>query len=155
MSWVLWLVVAASAAHVVEEYLWPGGFLDAMRRTAPAFAFAVNVPVAIVINALFLAGVVVAAIVGPQAPVLALSAAALVAVNGWAHVAGTVRGKRYAPGTVTGLLLYQPLAVLAYLEYARGGLLTAQVLAVSLALGAAYHLVPLGYFGTRWLARPA
>jgi uncharacterized protein with HXXEE motif len=155
MSWVLWLVVGASAAHVVEEYGWPGGFLDAMRRAAPAFAFAVNVPVAIVINALFVAGVVAAAIVGPRAPVFALSAAALVAVNGWMHVAGTVRGGRYVPGAVTGLCLYQPVAVLAYLQYGRGGLLTAEVLAVSLVLGVAYHLVPLGYFGTRWLARHA
>jgi hypothetical protein len=36
MVLALWLVVAASACHIVEEYLWPGGFLDAMRRTAPA-----------------------------------------------------------------------------------------------------------------------
>ncbi len=102
MTLALWLVVAASAAHIVEEYLWPGGFLGAMRRTAPAFAFAVNVPMAVVINALFAAGVVAAAVIGPSAAVFALSAAAL---------------------------------------------LSAGVLAASLILGAAYHLVPLGYFG--------
>lgn len=153
MTMSLWLVVAASVIHVTEEYLWPGGFLDAMRRTAPAFAFAVNVPMAVVINGLFLAGVVTAALVGSGAPVFALSAAALIAVNGWGHVAGTVRGRRYVPGTVSGLLLAQPVAVLTYLAFSRAGLLSATVVTASLLLGAAYHLVPLGYFGTRWLAR--
>lgn len=152
MTLSLWLVVAASVIHVAEEYLWPGGFLDAMRRTAPAFAFAVNVPMAVVVNGLFLAGVVAAAVVGPRLPVFALSAAALIAVNGWGHVAGTVRGRRYVPGTVSGLLLAQPVAVLTYLAFSRAGLLSITVLTASLALGVAYHLVPLGYFGIRWLA---
>lgn len=87
------------------------------------------------------------------APALALSAAALGAVNGWGHVAGTIRGRRYVPGAVTGLLVYQPVAVFAYLQFERGGLLTVPVLFGSLLLGAAYHLVPLGYFATRRLIR--
>ncbi len=37
MTAALWLVTAISACHIAEEYLWPGGFLDAMRHTAPAF----------------------------------------------------------------------------------------------------------------------
>jgi hypothetical protein len=58
------------------------------------------------------------------------------------------------PGAVTGLLVYQPVAALAYLEFARAGRLSPIVLAAgSLLLGAAYHAVPLGDFGTRWLAR--
>ena len=56
---------------------------------------------------------------------------------------------------MTGLLVYQPVAALAYLEFARAGRLSPIVLAGSLLLGAAYHAVPLGYFGTRWLARRA
>lgn len=155
MSWVLWLVVAAAAAHVAEEFWLPGGFLAAMRRTAPAFAFAATVPAAVVINAMFLAGTVAAAIVGARAPVFALSTAALIAVNGWVHVAGTLRERRYLPGVMTGLLVNQPVAALAYLEFAHAGLLTGGVLAASLLLGAGYHLVPGGYFGFRWLVQKA
>jgi Protein of unknown function with HXXEE motif len=153
MTLALWLVVAASVIHVTEEYLWPGGFLDAMRETAPRFAFAVNAPVAVVINAMFVGGVIAAALVGSRAPVFALSAAALIAVNGWGHAAGTLRGRRYIPGALSGLLLSQPVAVLAYLEFGRAGLLSAIVVMASLFLGVAYHVVPLGYFGIRWLAR--
>jgi hypothetical protein len=64
MTLALWLVVAAAAVHVTEECLWPGGFLDAMRRTAPRLAFAVNPTMAVVINAMFIAGTIAAASVG-------------------------------------------------------------------------------------------
>jgi hypothetical protein len=139
--------------HVTEEYLWPGGFLDAMRRTAPRVVFAVNPTMAVVINAMFIAGTIAAASVGARAPVFALSAAALIAVNGCAHVVGTLHGRRYVPGAVTGLLISQPAAVLAYLEFAHAGLLSPSVVLVSLALGAGYHLIPPGYFGTLWMLR--
>jgi len=126
-----------------------------MRRNAPAFAFAATVPAAAVINAMFIAGAVAAALVGPRAPVFALSAAALIAANGWVPVAGMVRERRYLPGVVTGLLVSQPVAALAYLEYSRAGLVTGGVLAASLILGAGYHLVPAGYFGFRWAVQHA
>jgi hypothetical protein len=77
----------------------------------------------------------------------------LIAVNGWGHAAATLRGRRYVPGSVSGLLLSQPVAALTYLAFARAGLLPAPVLAASVFLGAAYHLVPLGYLGIRRLAR--
>jgi hypothetical protein len=148
----LWLVAAAGVLHVTEEYVWPGGFLDAMRRVAPGYAFAVNPTMAVAINGLMFVVLLVAPFIAHAAPMVALSAAGLCAVNGWSHVAGAIRGRRYVPGMVTGLLVYQPVAAFAYLQFARAGQLTAAVLAGSLLLGAAYHLVPLGYFVTRRLA---
>jgi hypothetical protein len=145
----LWLVVAAGALHVTEEYVWPGGFLDAMRRVAPGYAFAVNRTMAVVINGLMFVVLLAAPFIAHAAPLFALSAAGLCAVNGWSHVAGAVRGRRYVPGMVTGLLVYQPVAAFTYLQFARAGQLTGAVLAGSLLLGAAYHLVPLGYLVTR------
>lgn len=62
------------------------------------------------------------------------------------------RGRRYVPGVVTGLLVYQPVAAFAYVQFARAGQLTGAIVAGSLLLGAAYHLVPLGYLVTRRLA---
>jgi hypothetical protein len=53
---------------------------------------------------------------------------------------------------VTGLLVYQPVAAITYLQFARAGQLTGAVLAGSLLLGAEYHLVPLGYLVPRRLA---
>jgi hypothetical protein len=98
VTFALWLVVAAAACHVFEEYVFPGGFLEAMRRTAPSVAFAVNVPMAVVINGLMFVVLVAAAVVGPRAPVFALSGAALGAATG----GGTSRGRFAAAGICPG-----------------------------------------------------
>ena len=37
MHWILWAILGAGIPHVAEEYLWPGGFLQATRRLAPRF----------------------------------------------------------------------------------------------------------------------
>jgi Protein of unknown function with HXXEE motif len=115
-----------------------------MRRAAPRYAFAVNRTMAMVINALMFVVLQAAPFAAHAAPLFALSAAGLGAVNSWSHVAGTVRGRRYVPGVVTGLFVYQPVAAFTYLQFATAGHLTGTVLAGSLLLGAAYHLVPLG-----------
>jgi hypothetical protein len=145
----LWLVAAAGALHVLEEYLWPGGFPDAMRRAAPAYAFAVNRTMAVIINGLMFVVLLLAPFAADGAPLVALSAAGLVAVNGWSHIAGSIRMRGYVPGVVTGLFVYQPAAAFAYLQFAHADRLTEPVLIGSLLLGAAYHLVPLGYFVAR------
>jgi Protein of unknown function with HXXEE motif len=152
VTFALWLVAAAGALHVLEEYLWPGGFLDAMRRVAPGYAFAVNRTMAVVINGLMFIVLLTAPFAADGAPLYALSAAGLIAVNGWSHIAGSIRARGYVPGTVTGLFVYQPAAAFAYVQFARAGGLTGSILVGSLLLGAAYHLVPLGYFATRRLA---
>jgi hypothetical protein len=151
VTFALWLVAAAGALHVLEEYVWPGGFPDAMRRVAPGYAFAVNRTMAVVINGLMFVVLLVAPFTVHGAPLLALSAAGLVAVNGWSHIAGSIRGRGYVPGTVTGLFVYQPVAAFAYLQFAHAGQLAGPIFAGSLLLGAAYHLVPLGYFAARRL----
>jgi preprotein translocase subunit Sec61beta len=113
MELLLWLLLAAAALHVVEEWLWPGGFLDWFRRFAP-FAAALTPGLAVVVNAAFLALVLAAAILAEDRLVLSLSAAALCFVNGLLHVVGTIKTREYSPGVVTGALLYLPLAVAVY-----------------------------------------
>jgi hypothetical protein len=147
----LWLVAAAGALHVLEEYVWPGGFLDAMRRVAPGYAFAVNRSMAVIINGLMFLVLCTAPFAADGAPLFALSAAGLVAVNGWSHIAGSIRLRGHIPGVVIGLFVYQPAAAFAYFQFARAHRLTSPVLMGSVLLGAAYHLVPLGYFATRRL----
>lgn len=148
MRVVLWLVVAASLLHVGEEYAWPGGFLAFMRRVAPSFTTGVATPAfAVAINGLMILGLVVAALVGPAVPSFALSGAALIALNGLGHLAAAVRTRGYAPGTVTGGLVYLPVAAAAFVAFAVAGRLTVGVAVVSVLLGVAYNLVPLAWFG--------
>jgi hypothetical protein len=144
----LWLVVVASLLHIGEEYLWPGGFLGFMQRAAPSLTVGVATPaLAVVINGLMVVGLLVAALVGPAMASFALSGAALVAVNGLGHLAAAVRTGGYAPGMVTGGLVYLPVAVAAYTSFGLAGRLTVGVVVVSVLLGVAYNLVPLAWFG--------
>ena len=157
MRITLWLVVVASLLHVGEEYAWPGGFLVFMRRVAPSLTVGVATPgFAVVINGLLVVGLVLAALIGPAVPSVALSGAALVAVNGLGHLAAAVRTRGYAPGVVTGGLVYLPVAVAAFTAFGVAGRLTVGVVVVSVLLGVAYNLVPLAWFGLhRLLAGPA
>jgi len=138
--------------HVVEEYAWPGGFLEAMRSTAPRFAPFVTPMAAAVTNGTMIGGLVVCAFIGTSVPLLGLSGAALVFVNGCVHLAATVRTRRYTPGVGSSLLLYIPLSVVAYVLFARAGYLSAGTLAASAGLGLLYQVVPLAYFLLRSLA---
>ena len=103
MILALWLVVAAGVLHVTEGYVWPGGFLDAMRRVAPGYAFAVNRTMALVINGLMFVVLLAAPFTAGAAPMFALSAAGPRALNGWSHVAGAVHGRQYVPGVGDGV----------------------------------------------------
>jgi Protein of unknown function with HXXEE motif len=153
----LWLVVVASLLHVGEEYVWPGGFLAFLQRVAPSVTIGVATPgLAVVINGLMVLGLVVAALIGPAGPSVALSGAALLAVNGLGHLAAAVRIGGYAPGMVTGGLVSLPVAVAAYTAFGLVGRLTVGVVVVSMLLGVSYHLVPLAWFGLhRLLAGPS
>ena len=59
--------------HVIEEYGYPGGFLDWMRRSAPKFASLISVRFAVIVNGLFLLLCVIAAIVATRSLVFSLS----------------------------------------------------------------------------------
>ena len=124
MNWIFYALLGAALLHVVEEYVFPGGFPDFMRIMAGRFASSVNAAFAIIINGLFLVLCLAGALLSTQAPLFSLSVAGLCGINGLSHLAGALRARRYAPGLATGLLLYLPLAVMAYVRYLEAGLAT-------------------------------
>jgi hypothetical protein len=145
MDWIFWAFLGASVLHVTEEYGYPGGFLAGLREASPAFAPAATARFAFVINALFLALCVVAALVGARCLWLGLSIAALMLWNTLLHLGTSLKLRRYMPGTVTAVALYIPLGLFAYERFLASGRLDPTALAVSIALGLAWNLVPIGY----------
>ena len=146
MEWVFRAFLLASVIHMVEEYFYPGGFLDVMRRLNPKFAPLVTVPMAIIINGLQLLLCTVAIAVGKTVLVFSMSVAGLLFINGLMHIMGCVRVRGYTPGVITGVLLYMPLSVYAYYLFIRSGQLTLNGVIVTGALGLLYQAVPIGYF---------
>lgn len=132
--------------HMGEEYFYPGGFMDVMKRLNPRFAPLVTAPMAVIINGLQVLLCIVAIAVGKNALAFSMSVAALLFINGLAHIMGCVRVKGYAPGVITGFLLYMPLSVYAYYTFISSGRLTLNGVIVTAVLGILYQAVPVGYF---------
>jgi hypothetical protein len=145
VEWVFAGFLIASIVHITEEYVYPGGFPTVMKRTAPRFAPLITTRFAVIINGLQLILCVVAIIVGQRNLVFSLSVAGLLMVNGLAHIGASIRRRGYAPGVLSGLVLYLPLSLYAYASFITAGQLTASEVLVTGVLGTLYQAVPLSY----------
>ena len=92
------------------------------------------------------------AVAGWRLPAFSLSSAALVGLNGVFHAGGAVLAGGYAPGALTGLVLFVPVAIVAYRSAFLAGALSTRVLLISLSIGALWHaflgvVFYLKYFG--------
>ena len=145
MEWIFGAFLVVSMLHMGEEYFYPGGFMDVMKRLNPRFAPAVTVPMAVVINGLQLVLCIVAVVVGKGAPVFNMSVAGLLLINGIVHVMACLRVRGYAPGVVSGVLLYIPLAAYGYVLFIGSGRLTMNQAIFTGVLGLLYQAVPIGY----------
>ena len=154
MNQIFFVILAAAVLHVFEEYAWPGGFPAFMRRMAPRFAPAVTTPFAVVINGAFLLLCAIATLIGPAASVFGLSVAALLIVNGLTHIGSALRAGRYAPGLVTGVLLYLPLGAYAFYAALTSGWVSPRQALTAGLLGLAYAAVPVVWLGLAvWVRR--
>ena len=154
MNWIFWAFVGAAVIHIVEEYYYPGGFLDSMKRFNPGFAPSITVTFAVVINALFLLVCLASAVIADRNLIFSLSIASLLCFNGLIHIIATARSKRYAPGVISGIVLYLPLSLYAYYLFVSSGQLTLVGGIVSGLLGVLYQIVPISYLAlSRMLKR--
>jgi hypothetical protein len=108
---LVWLIVGAYAAHIVEE--WFGGFPEwfgqLTGRPLPHDTF-------LIINAVGLAVMAAAALAATRRESLgwlAIGIATIALVNGAAHLLGSIVTGTYSPGLLTGIVLYLPLGQLS------------------------------------------
>jgi hypothetical protein len=146
MEWIFSAFFGASVIHMAEEYFYPGGFLDLMRRFNPRFAPLVTIPMAIIINGLQLLLCVVAIALAQHALVFSMSIAGLIFINGLMHLATCIRLRGYAPGVVSAVLVYLPLSAYAYYIFIHSGQLTLGSVIATAVLGLLYQAVPISYF---------
>jgi Protein of unknown function with HXXEE motif len=146
MGWIFSAFLFVSMIHMVEEYFYPGGFMDTIKRLNSRFARLVTVPMAVIINGLQLLLCIVAIVVWKSALIFSMSVAGLLFFNGLMHIMGSIRAKGYAPGIVSGVLLYIPLSAYAYSFFIGSGQLTPIGLVITGLLGLFYQAVPIGYF---------
>jgi hypothetical protein len=140
-----WLPFAAASAHIIEEFVWPGGFGNWWRAYHPEIARSASPRFLFWINAALLFGCVSVAVDRntPIGPAFFLTMCALLACNGVFHLAATLRTRRYSPGVVTGTLFYVPLAAYGFYTLATSGRASAGTMIAAALLGGSYHFVSL------------
>ena len=144
-EWVLWLLVTASAVHVVEEHAlgWQGWADETLGRRIgahPTWAdfWATN-------TALLTFGFA-AAFVGWQATWFALAFPALCLINAVLfHVLPSLVQRRPNPGVFTAVALYLPLGIWCYVAAGRDAVTSAGAVAGSVVVGAVLMASAVGF----------
>lgn len=139
---IRWLPLVAVALHLIEEFVWPGGFADWYRWYRPERATSVTTGFLVRINVLF---VVLALIPGMRGFTVYgvafwLVVASIAAANGAFHIWATVARRRYSPGVITGVIGYLPLAVFGFWYFWQRGLARPEVLVQAAIIGPAYNV---------------
>ena len=133
---MLWVLVTASALHVVEEHAlgWQGW---ANRTLGRRFGIAPTWTDFWATNGLLIVFGVSAAAVGWRAPAFALAFPALCLINAlFFHIVPSLTADRPNPGLFTAVLLYVPIGIWAYAAAGADGVLDAGTLLLSILLGA-------------------
>lgn len=141
MSVIYGLPLLAAALHVVEEFVWPGGFLAWHRSCRPDIATSITPRFALVTNTFLLGTALLLGLYGAawrRGVSLWLVLAALLASNAVFHLKGAWQLRRYSPGVVTAVVLYLPLCGWGYAHFLRSGSISWSDAILSFALGASY-----------------
>jgi hypothetical protein len=140
-SLLAWALVPAAALHIIEEFVWPGGFALWYRSWRPELAPSMTQAFFILINALLLALCVMGGMLSasPRGVALWLTVAALVAANGIFHVYGSIASQSYSPGMITGVSLYLPLAIYGFWHALASGNASTGTAGIALILGGSYQ----------------
>jgi len=143
-SWLvvafLWLPLLAIAAHMTEEFVWPGGFAAWYRAYPPGSTAVVTTRFLVLVNAVFVGLALVPPLLGPSARAFGywLVVAAIAGANGVFHLRASLRTRGYSPGVVTGVALYIPLATLGGAYLLRARLVSPVTALQAVAIAAAY-----------------
>lgn len=138
----LWLPALAVAAHLIEEFVWPGGFPDWYRHYPPGYVTTVSTRFLIIVNLVFIALALLPPVLGasPRGFAIWTVVAAIAAANGVFHLIAVLRTHTYSPGVVTGIALYMPLAIVGGTYLLRRGLVSPGTAIQAIIIGVAYHL---------------
>lgn len=108
-----WILPVFIILHIIEEFVFPGGFMLWYRKYKPAIASSLRPRFLIIVNGLLLLICINPISMGRtfQGTVWWLCITSILAVNAYFHIKATIVSKTYSPGLFTSVLLYIPLAL--------------------------------------------
>jgi hypothetical protein len=138
-----YLFPIAFSFHVLEEFVLPGKGEDWFRLYRPRFAHRYTEAYFVKVNAIGFAGAALVPLglfdyrggysLGGICGNMIFASALL--ANACYHVRGSIETKQYSPGTITGLVLYVPLAMAFYVQMLRMNATNGIVAVICLAVG--------------------
>ena len=137
-DWVFAALPVAAAVHILEEYVYPGGFTGALERLLPRATALFTLKFHLAVNGLLVLLCLFSAFIGRANLVLSLSVFSLVFTNAVLHIRGAIVTKRYYPGVISGVLIYIPLALYAYFVFLSSRQITWLQAGLSFLLGMLY-----------------
>ena len=135
----------AAAIHIIEEYIFPGGFAEAFSKLLPRASHLFTLKFHIVVNVVFFLLCLISAFIGKANLVLSLSIFGLIFANAVLHIRGAIINKRYYPGVISGVFIYIPITVYAYSVFLSSRQLTWLQAGLSFLLGMLYMGVLMAY----------
>ena len=144
-DWIFAALVGAAVVHVFEEYVYPGGFPDALEDLLPRATHLFTPKFHVVVNGLLFVLCLASAFIGKTNLVLSLSVFSLTFVNAVLHIRGAIVTRKYYPGVISGALIYIPLMVYGYFIFLSSRQLTWPQAGLSFLLGTLYMVALMIY----------
>ena len=141
MEWLFWAPLISVSLHIIEEFVFPGGFSEWYVKYKPDIKKSVTKRFLIIINCLLLTLCYdVGALHATQfGIILWLVVMALLAANGIWHLRGVIKTRSYSPGVGTGILLYLPLAIYGYIFFLQSKQVSILMALIAFVIGASYQ----------------
>jgi hypothetical protein len=137
-DWIFAALVGAAIVHIFEEYVYPGGFPNALKKLLPRATHLFTPKFHLAVNGLFFVLCLASAFIGKSNLVLSMSVFSLVFANAVLHIRGAVVTRRYYPGVISAAVIYIPLMVYGYSMFLSSRQLTWPQACLSFLLGVLY-----------------
>ncbi|MDQ2890921.1 MAG: HXXEE domain-containing protein [Gemmatimonadota bacterium] len=143
-TWLLWAPLSAAILHIVEEFVWPGGFMRWYKHYRGASVSSITPRFLMIINLILLAACWNAAVAAGTQPTTQFAIAYWIAIsailcsNGVWHLWAAAKSRTYSPGTITGLILYIPLSIYGFVYFLRSGFISIGGALVAVLIGSSY-----------------
>jgi hypothetical protein len=136
---LFWLLPLAAILHIVEEFVFPGGFAAWYRNYQASLAASFTSRYLVIVNVVLVVLCILPLLLDSLNGVaLWLSMAAVVFFNSFFHIRSAIKTKRYSPGVVTSVFVYIPLVIYGNWYFLTSGRTSIEQEVVSFAVGIGY-----------------
>jgi hypothetical protein len=144
-KWIFFSLPVAAALHILEEYIYPGGFAQAFNKLMPRASHLFTVKFHVAVNGIFFLMCIIAAMIGKANLIVSLSLFGLIFINAILHIREVIIRKGYYPGVVTGLFIYIPITIYTYYYFVSTQHITWSQVMLSFVLGISYMVALMIY----------